>query len=337
MKLLKGWSTLAFWAPVAALVVAEAVCRVFFVEGFTGRFDYGYLPAAGFFEEDGRVELRRSGGRRFYPQSFEMPKPAGRLRVFTVGDSVTRGEDLDSAYPSQLGRILRERGRDAESLNLGVTAYGATRKRIVARQALRYQPDLVVLHVNEANEGYDERDWKRRESYRSWHPSNWFLKSYAIHRLYEARTDRLFWKYLPEEIRTLRSLRTPDADFAIASRDPARLAEWNRRTRERTAETVRELRAAGVSVVLVSAAFHNEGGVLTDDGLDAFTESLAGPGVRAVSTLALFRGLPRHEHFTDSMHLTPAGNRRLAGGIAAAAEPLLAAAGVRPAGDAPSP
>jgi hypothetical protein len=318
------WFTRAFWIPVAVLAVAELVCRVFYADGFTGRFEYGYLPGAGFFAVDGGVELRRSGGRRFYPQAFDMPKPAGRVRVFTVGDSVTRGDDVGDAYPKQLEKVLRARGHDVESLNLGLTAYGATRKRIVALQTLQYQPDILVLHVNEANEGFDERDWNRAESYRSWHPRNWFLKSYALHRLYEARTDSLFWKFLPEPIRTLRSVRTPDAAFAAARNDPARLAEWNRRTREKTAETVREVTAAGVPVILISAAFfdrrHPE---LTDDGLGAFAEGLTGPRVRHVSTLKVFVGQPLTDYFTDGLHLTPAGHRRLAEELADASEALL--------------
>ena len=321
-----AWFTRAFWVPVLVLAAAEVVIRLFFADGFTGRFDYGYLPAAGFFEEDGRVELRRSGGRRFYPQAFAVPKPAGRLRIFAVGDSVTRGQDLASAYPHQLEILLRQHGRDAETLNLGVTAYGATRKRIVALQALRYQPDLIVLHASAANEGYDERDWNRAESYRSWHPRNWFLKSYALHRLYEARTDRLFWKYLPAEIRTLRSVRTPDAAFAAASRDPARLAEWNRRTRERTAATVREIGAAGVPLVVITAAYHDaEHPRLEDDGLDAFVAALAGPRVAHVSTRAVFAGRSLEDNFNDSMHLTESGNRLLAQRVAEACERLLAA------------
>lgn len=325
MNTLSGWFTRAFWVPVALLVFAELVCRIFFADDFTGRFDYGYMPSAGFHRTDGGVELERSGGRRFYPQSFAMPKPAGRKRIFTVGDSVTRGESLESAYPHQLELTLRARGYDSESFNLGVTAYGATRKRIVALQAVQYQPDLLVLHVNEANEGYDERDWNRALSYRSWHPRNWFLKSYALQRLYEWRTDRLFWKYLPEEIRTLRSVRTPDAAFAIAQNDPARLAEWNRRTRDRTVQTVRELTDAGVPVILITAAFYNKAHPqLNDDGLDEFARGLVGPRVAHVSTRELFAGESRlGAFFTDGLHLTEAGHRRMAQRLEQAAEPLL--------------
>jgi lysophospholipase L1-like esterase len=329
---MKTFVTRAFWVPVAVLVFAEAVIRLFFAEGFTGRFDYGYLPAAGFVEVQGGVELRRTGGRKFYPQAFAMPKPEGRLRIFTVGDSVTRGDDPAEAYPAQLERALEARGHDAESFNLGLTAYGATRKRIVALQCLRYEPDLIVLHVNEANEGYDERDWNRAQSYRSWHPRNWFLKSYALHRLYEVRTDSIFWKYLPEPIRTMRSVRTPDAAFAAVMDDPATLAEWNRRTRERTAQTVQEVTAAGVPMILVSTAYFRgkKGTVLLDDGLDAFVAGLAGPRVRWVSTRELMAGLPREEYFTDSMHLSPAGHRRLAERFATLVQELVPAPGDGP-------
>lgn len=311
---MKTLVTRAFWVPVGVLVFAEVVIRVFFTDGFTGRFDYGYLPEAGFVEVEGGVELRRTGGRKFYPQAFAMPKPAGTLRIFTIGDSVTRGDDLEEAYPKQLERALQARGRKAESLNLGLTAYGATRKRIVALQSLQYQPDLIVLHVNEANEGYDERDWNRAQSYRSWHPRGWLMKSYALHRLYDVRTDSLFWKYLPGPIQTLRSVRTPDAEFAAVMDDPVARAEWNRRTRERTVQTVQDVTAAGVPMILISAAYFpsRQATALEDDGMDAFVAGLVGPRVRWVSTRELMAGLPRPEHFTDSMHLAPAGHRRLA-------------------------
>lgn len=305
--------TRAFLVPVVVLAVAELLCRLFFADSFSSRFDYGYAPAAGFSVDGDTVRLERSGGRRFYPQSFALKPDPATLRLFTVGDSVTRGETLASAYPQQLAEVLAARGVKAESLNLGVTAYGAARKDIVARQALQYAPGVMLLHVNEANEGFDERDRGKAESYRSWHPSNWPLKSYALHRLYEWRTDRVFWKFLPEEIRSLRSVRTPDAALSAALADPAMLARWHASAAERTAGTVQAVRAAGVPVVLIVVTRNDrENRRLDDFGLDAVARRLAGPGIAVVSCTEVFAPEKPEEIFTDGMHLTEKGHRLLA-------------------------
>lgn len=311
--------TRAFLVPVIFLAVGELLCRTAFSGDFSGRFDYGYAPEAGFRVDGDTLRLERTGGRRFYPQQIPLKPQPGRLRLFTLGDSITRGGSLETAYPALLAQDLAARGVAADSLNLGLTAYGAARKLVLARQVLNYSPDVVLLHVNEANEGYDQRDWERRQFARSWHPANWPLKSYLIHRLYEWRTDRLFWRWLAEPIRTLRSVRTPDAALSAAMKDPAMLARWHESATTRTAETVRLLREAGVPVVLIVVTVHEAGtDHLRDFGLDAFARGLAGPGVEVVSTTELFAHENSAEIFSDGLHYEARGHQLLAARLAEA-------------------
>ncbi len=118
-----------------------------------GRFEYGYSPTAGFSENaDGTVSLKRTGGRRFWPQTFSKVRPADTFRVMVIGDSVPRGSSLATSYATQLGEKLRALGIKAESFNLAVGGNGALRSQIILRQALNYEPSLVILHVNNSNE-----------------------------------------------------------------------------------------------------------------------------------------------------------------------------------------
>ncbi|NJK93062.1 MAG: hypothetical protein HC904_15325 [Blastochloris sp.] len=158
--------THAFLIVLASLIAAELVVRIFFARNMSGRFDYGYHPTAGFVEQsDGTVRLVRAGGRRFRPQQFQMPKPAGTYRVFVIGDSVPRGPSLEGAYAWQLQEMLQKKGIQAEVLNLAVAGYGVRRNQIVLKQALTYQPDLIILHLYLGNEFEDQRERGRADDF----------------------------------------------------------------------------------------------------------------------------------------------------------------------------
>ncbi|MCI0749106.1 MAG: GDSL-type esterase/lipase family protein [Nevskiales bacterium] len=307
--------TKAFGVPVGVLAVFELLCRLVFVDGFTGRFEYGYSPTAGFVRNGATVELHRAGGRRFYPQSFAQDKPAGRIRVFSIGDSIARGDGLELSYPSQLEHVLREQGLDVESFNLAVTGYGATRKHLVLQQALAYQPDLIVLHVNDFNEGQDARDWDRKRAFESWHPRQWLLKSWALRRAYEWKFERAFMKYLPGDVRLLRSVRDPTVEWIAAEQDPVKLQAWQHRSREKTRESVTLARVQNVPLILLTTAQYRPHSPPRLDawGLDEFARGLTGPGVHHVATGELFVGQDYAAMFSgDGLHWATAGHRRAA-------------------------
>ncbi len=81
-------------------------------------------------------------------KDFVMPKPAGLVRVFAVGDSFTFGvgSEDDQTWPALLETALKARGSSVEVINAGIgctspMTYLMNLKKI----HLRYQPDVVVL------------------------------------------------------------------------------------------------------------------------------------------------------------------------------------------------
>ncbi|MBI3877776.1 MAG: hypothetical protein HY300_17755 [Verrucomicrobia bacterium] len=317
---MKPWFRASFALMLALLLGSELIVRLFFARNMSGRFAYGYHPTAGFVETPGgTVNLVRAGGRRFHPQSFQRARPAGVFRVMVVGDSVARGPSLSDAYPSLIAEQLRARGVPAEGINLAVGGYGARRKEIVLRQALEYQPSLVVLHVNESNEFEDEREWRRSEEFQSWHPKNWLMKSLALRRLYEAKTENIFWQWLPSAIRAQKEVSDADAELS-ASADAATVREWDERVRRHTAECVACCRARGVPILLVSQATFEKDpqgkSRLNDYGLDALAESLAGDGVLTLSMKQVLSSRDFASLYSDGSHLRREGHEALATAIA---------------------
>jgi hypothetical protein len=315
------WITKAFLLVVALFCGCEYVVRVFFVRSMSGRFEYGYNPASGFKEtKDGTVHLVRAGGRRFHPQSFSKVRPPGTFRIMVVGDSVPRGPSLESAYAYRVGEILRGQGIQAESFNLAVPGYGARRNQIVLREALRYQPSLIILHLNGSNEFEDERDWQRAQEFKSWHPRNWPMKSLLLRRLHEMKTERIFWRWLPQEVRS-EGAANDAGDEIAAAHDPEKTRRWNDLVREKTAEDVALALQAQVPLLLLTQARCERGpdgsDVLNDHGLDALAKSLAGETVSHLSMQEVLAGTDFKKLFADGSHLRKEGHDRLAQAIVA--------------------
>ena len=311
-------ATKSFLLCLALLLGAELVVRVFFARSMSGRFDYGYHPTSGFVESaDGSVRLERAGGRRFFPQQFTRERPEDTFRIFVIGDSVARGTSVASSYAGQLGEQLRARGVKAESFNLSVPGYGARRKHLVLEQALKYQPNLVILHVNDSNEYEDEREWRRREEFRGWHPRNWLMKSLVIRRFHEMKQEKVYWEWLPATVRNQRAASDADAEVK-ASLNPEKLRQWAELVRRQTSESVSLARQSGVRVVLVSQATTDlkaVGATPDDNGLDALCGALRGDGVGLVSMKATLTGRDAKAVYSDGSHLLTEGHKVLAEAI----------------------
>jgi hypothetical protein len=315
------WITKSFLLLVALFCGCELVVRAFFARSMSGRFEYGYNPASGFVEKkDGTVHLVRAGGRRFHPQSFALKKPEGAFRIMVIGDSVPRGPSLERAYAYRVGELLRVQGLPAESFNLAVAGYGARRNQIVLRQAVKYQPSLVILHLNGSNEFEDERDWQRAQEFKSWHPRNWPMKSLLLRRLHEMKTERVFWRWLPQEIRS-KGAANDAGDESAAARDPEKTRRWKDLVREKTVEDVALARQAGVPLLLLTQARRQQGPdgrtVLDDHGLDELARSLAGEAVFHISMKQVLAGADLEKLFADGSHLRNEGHDRLAQAIVA--------------------
>lgn len=315
---MKNLFTLCFISVTVVLITLELVIRIFFAENMSGRFEYGYHPTAGFVEEnDGTVNLVRAGGRRFRPQAFQMPKPEGTYRVFVVGDSVPRGPSLESAFAWQLQEMLRGKGVKAEVLNLGVAGYGVRRNQVVLKQTLQYQPDLIILHLNDSNEYEDEREWRRAEENKSWHPKNWLSKSLLIARLYELKTEKLFWYWLPQHIRIQAGVNDADAEVAAAT-EPEVMVKNTQRVRNVTLESLNLAQAEKVPVLILVPAKKNSASgefsqIQTPSNLNALVQELKMGGYPLIEMIKSFSNeKDLNLLFSDSSHLRTYGHKVLA-------------------------
>jgi hypothetical protein len=318
---------------ICLLGLAELGARVFFAQDISGRFDYGYNPQAGFAEHrDGTVALLRAGGRRFYPQEFQRRRPPGVFRIMVVGDSVPRGPSLKEAYPWFLEEELRQHDIRAESINLAVAGYGARRCQIVLKKALEYDPSLVILHFDDYNKWEDEREWRRSQEFQGWHPRHWLMKIFIFRRLYEAKMEKVFWTLVPEEIRLRYAVNDADAQVA-AGADPKEVAARIKLAYDNAVENVALVRARHIPVILVTQCRLQEDAhhrlYLTDHGLDALGESLAGSGAYHVSMKEVLSGKDIKAIFANfSGHLHKEGHQLLARAIFEKIEQERAALGL---------
>jgi hypothetical protein len=317
---IKKWLPPAFLFAVLLLGLSELGARLFFAQSISGRFEYGYSLDAGFDERaDGTVKLFRAGGRRFHPQSFSRRRPPGTFRVFVIGDSVPRGPSFKTAYPFILGQELKQHHIRAESVNMALPGYGTQRCQIVLRKALEFQPSLIILHVNDSNKYEDDREYRRSQEFKTWHPSNWPMKIFIFRRLYEAKMEKVFWRLVPEQVRVKVAVNDPDAQVA-ASQDANEVKARIKVAREVTAASVALARAQHVPVLLITQcrlltdgprSFHFE-----DYGLDALGEALVEDGVYHLSMKKIFSGLPQvRSYFSDTGHLRPSGHLLIAHAI----------------------
>lgn len=310
------WITAPFLLMLLLLAGSELIVRGFFARNMSGRFEYGYHPTAGFVEnQDGTVSLVRAGGRRFFPQRFSRRRPAGTFRVLVVGDSVPRGPSVAASYPGRIAGKLQALGIQAESYNMGVAGNGARRSQIILRKALDYEPSVVVLHVNNSNEYEDEREFKRAQEFKSWSPKNWLMKSLLVHRLHEAKTEQMFWKWLPGEVRILGAPTDADAEVQ-ASQNLAKIREWDERVRQHTAASVALARDRGVPILLVAQTRCRQDAsghyALDDMGLDRMLLPFIGKGVYFLSMKEVFQETDFAPLFGDQAHLRLAGHERMA-------------------------
>ncbi len=151
-------------APIAALAIAEWVCRA---RGFGG-----YPPVIERVGPDGGREWyatnRRGIDTYFYAQQsssggmreveFTTPKPDNTVRIIFLGESAIQGfpQQLPLTNGSFLEAMLSDlwRGeRRVEVLNLGATAVASFPVARFVEDALDHEPDLIVLMAG-SNEFY---------------------------------------------------------------------------------------------------------------------------------------------------------------------------------------
>lgn len=307
----------AFVLAVVLLILVEIGARLFWANNISGRFAYGYDPDSGFVEKGDSVELVRAGGRRFREQTFSRIPAEGTRRIIVIGDSVPRGPGLHEAYAAILPKLYTDAGQPTEGINMAIPGYGCRRAQIVFKRALTYQPDLVILHLNNSNEFEDEREWRRSQEFASWHPRNWFMKVFIFRRLYELRLEKWFWYMLPQEVRLQETVNDADAEIS-AMADKATVARWNARIAEKIRESIDLARAANIRVLILTQCNNEKAAdgsrfLLRND----FLEELAGsvknpPAVLHLSMYDVFKDAPYQKEFADGAHLRQIGHERLA-------------------------
>lgn len=83
--------------------------------------------------------------------NFLMPKPAGTVRIFLLGESAAKGypQPRNLAMSAFLRAMLEDLwpGRTVEVINMGTTAVASFPLVYMMQEVVRYEPDLVILYV----------------------------------------------------------------------------------------------------------------------------------------------------------------------------------------------
>lgn len=88
--------------------------------------------------------------RKPLPEIMPTIKPAGRLRVFVLGESAARGEQLADFSFSRMLETCCNDGRSekiVEVINTGIPAINSWVLREFAREIIDYNPDLLVIYA----------------------------------------------------------------------------------------------------------------------------------------------------------------------------------------------
>lgn len=81
-------------------------------------------------------------------RDFAYEKPAGTLRVLSLGDSHAQGNEVrqEQTFSAVLERALARTGHPAEVLNTAVSGFGTAEQLVLLEnEGVKYRPDVVVL------------------------------------------------------------------------------------------------------------------------------------------------------------------------------------------------
>lgn len=118
---------------------------------------YGYKPEPGqkgTFTLNQPVATNRFG---FREREWEMPRPAGLVRVMVIGDSLTFGNAarVEDTYPKVLERLLHEHrsAMSVEVINTATQGWNTDNEEAFLRdEGITYQPSIVIV-------GFYPNDW----------------------------------------------------------------------------------------------------------------------------------------------------------------------------------
>lgn len=152
------WGRLALLlSPVLLIAPIEGLARLRGYGGYPPVFrEIGDVDGARLVELDWQGSASyffsaRAGRGASRQQSFFMPKPAGVYRILLAGESAARG--YPHPLPLTAGAFLEAMleaarpGVDVEVINMGTTAVASYPVYDMVRQALPYQPDVVIVYA----------------------------------------------------------------------------------------------------------------------------------------------------------------------------------------------
>jgi lysophospholipase L1-like esterase len=288
--------------------------------------------------EDGIFSVNRAGYK-----GPELDATRARPRILAIGDSCTFGSMLDAAsYPRVLERKLAERGAPAEVVNAGLGGYYPANALARIEEFRGLAPELTLVYI-----GWNALWGERTSSLAGWQ------------KLHVLRLPVLFWRMLREGGRSrreqaLENLQRPKHPDPSAP-ELAGLEGWEPSFLGEVRTIVVRMREAGSRVYLVTlpGLFDSrtpptaealrighlpapmENPYVLSAMTDRYNEALARIAREEGATLVDLASwgrealAPRHEHFIDSVHLTPGGQEKLGAHLAEVIAPHLAVLGSR--------
>ena len=285
---------------------------------------------------------------------YAQAKPAGVTRVAAIGDSFTFGQGCErgAIFPDLLESLLAAKGDTVQVLNLSSPGLGPEGYVVLVQEALRYQPDAVVVSVcpNDAS-GTKRTPWPKAVVRGLSHRFRLFVLLRDLRRRL-ASPPAFSWDRLPagaeqqpdlaEFVRRYGRARTNLVAASLS--DPAEVARWSdvpgsgegwQELERDVGGMARLCRAAGRPLVigvvpdgaqvdpqqaevrrLLGVRVHPD--VVTAEGrFQALVRELArGNGAACLDPLADFRRARGGLYFPADLHWTPAGHRLYAESLA---------------------
>jgi len=281
---------------------------------------YGFEGARACFPVREQMRCAATQDMNVIPHEFPREKPAHELRIVVIGASISwegpRPSRSEGNYPSRVLEAL-ERARPDRTLrliNLSVPGFGSTRQVLRFREALDYQPDLVIVHTHDTNE---VREDQRRAYVRSLHSgiAGKLLYSQAVVVLKK-------WWNTALDVPTPRPSVPTDEDETAGLDKGAKLERWEKGL-EHNVDTMLELaKARSLPVILVGASRADSSDLCGGRGraLNGFLSTrVNGNNVQFLDVPALFRSAierKRRKVFKDGIHYNAEGAQLVANALA---------------------
>jgi hypothetical protein len=330
-----GWPLAALFA-CALLVLGELGTRAWFkppyvsLDTYTSYYpnwpEYGFEGSRACFRVRDEMACARTQDMNVIPQTFPAKKPDGELRIVVVGSSVSwegsgRGQgSSEGNYPSRTLDLLHRAHPDRKLrlINLSVPGFGTTREVVRFREALEYEPDLLVVHVHDTNEIREDQ----RRAYVAQLHSGVAGKLLYLH---SVAVLKAWWS----DFLSVRAARAVAAESGEDTESDAQKYERWQAGIQRNVQTMLGLaRARGIPVVVVGPSRADRRHGVRDRALNPIFEAQIGGSAQFLNVSALFTEeyarRPR-PLFKDNVHYSAEGTRLVAAALASRIEMALPA------------